>query len=52
MRVVFSTMLIILASNVLGKEASLDQLLRDDSELSQVSWRTQSISGYTTVLLL
>ena len=37
MRVIFSTVLIILASSVLGKEATLEQHLKDDTELSQVS---------------
>lgn len=37
MRAIYSSVLIILASSVLGKEATLEQHLKDDTELSQVS---------------
>lgn len=43
MRVVFSTVLIILVSSSLGKEATLEQHLKEDSELSQVSLATPEI---------
>lgn len=51
MRAIFSTMLIILASSTLGKEATLEQHLKDDTDLSQVSLLARSIRwlGYTTV---
>lgn len=39
MRAIFSSMLIILASSTLGKEATLEQYLKDNSDLSQVSYR-------------
>lgn len=57
MRAIFSTVLIILASSTLGKEATLEQHLKDDTDLSQVSPtkidkvlynRIQVLSGFTT----
>lgn len=47
MRVIFSSILIILASSTLGKEATLEQHLKDDTELSQVSGLAEA-ADYTT----
>lgn len=57
MRAIFSTVLIILASSTLGKEATLEEHLKDDTDLSQVSRAFRinryfcgwSVGGYTTV---
>lgn len=45
MRAAFGTILIILVSFTLGKEATLEQHLKDDTELSQVSEWVDSVDN-------